>query len=250
QASRDSPANRDWTAGTACPESLASTAFRAGTAWTEFPAATDTTARPASRGGRALMAPTGFRWLICSTLKNPRSKRTSANAPSAHLTTDRPKKKFFAVPPSIVDTEQSQHVLLTEGEKLSLRCPATGQPEPTVTWRRDDASAIPFGSWYLPPLIKIHNWAVGASNGSSVQLECLVEAFPRAVSGWLFGDQGSLLQAGPRHSLREEDAGPFGSRLQLRISPVLPQDFGMYKCDSRNARGHAAGVLTVFGEDR
>lgn len=91
---------------------------------------------------------------------------------------------------------------------------------------------------------------MGASNGSSVQLECLVEAFPRAVSAWLFGDQGAALQAGPRHSLREEDAGPFGSRLHLRISPVLPQDFGMYKCDSRNARGHAAGVLTVFGEAR
>ncbi|XP_037512660.1 uncharacterized protein LOC119389458 [Rhipicephalus sanguineus] len=208
---------------------------------------------------------------------------------SNHNVTDASK---LLIPPSIVDVSEQQQVLLMEGERLSLRCPATGQPPPTVTWRRDDSAAIPFGAWYLtslegdtfnvsratrdhmgsyvciasngvpppamkkvilevtfPPLIKIHNWAVGASNGSSAVLECLVEAFPRALNAWLFGDHGTAVQPGARHTLREEEAGPYASRMQLRIDPVLPQDFGMYKCDSRNARGHAAGVLTVFQLD-
>ncbi|KAL3228075.1 hypothetical protein MRX96_003998 [Rhipicephalus microplus] len=37
------------------------------------------------------------------------------------------------LPPSIVD--EQQQVLLGEGERLSLRCPATGQSLPTVTCR-------------------------------------------------------------------------------------------------------------------
>ncbi|KAH9376815.1 hypothetical protein HPB48_017860 [Haemaphysalis longicornis] len=248
-------ARRDWTAEMASLESPASTVCRVETAWTEYQGETDTMAHPVFREGpgpTALMESLECRdpevHQACLVLQGFQEHE----ARKEHLATLVPQIDELLIayfPPSIVDVEEQQQVVLMEGERLSLRCPATGQPRPTVTWRRDDSAAIPFGAWYLPPLIKIHNWAVGATNGSSAVLECLIEAYPRALNAWLFGDQGTPVQPGARHTLREEEAGPFGSRLQLRISPVLPQDFGMYKCDSRNARGHAAGVLTVFQLD-
>ncbi|XP_064460077.1 uncharacterized protein LOC135370296 [Ornithodoros turicata] len=194
------------------------------------------------------------------------------------------------IPPSVVDSEENQQVLVQEGEKLSLRCPTTGLPKPTVTWRRDDTLPIPFGSWYLtslegdtfnvsrvvrdhmgvyvciasngvpppamkkvslevtfPPLIKIQNWAIGVTNGTTAELECIVEAFPRATNSWLFGE--SPLEANWKYQLREEEEGSYTSRLKLRVAALEPKDYGMYKCVSRNARGHATGVLTVFELD-
>lgn len=196
------------------------------------------------------------------------------------------------IPPSIVDSEENQPVLIQEGEKLSLRCPTTGLPTPTVTWRREDSTPIPFGSWYLsslegdtfnisrvtrdhmgvyvciasngvpppatkkislevtfPPLIKIQNWAVSVTNGTTTELECIVEAFPRATTSWLFGESRTALESNWKYQIREDEEGPYTSRLKLKVAALEARDYGMYKCLSRNARGHATGVLTVFELD-
>ncbi|XP_043277287.1 lachesin-like [Venturia canescens] len=46
------------------------------------------------------------------------------------------------VPPDIMDDESSDGLVTREGGNITLRCIATGVPNPTVTWRREDGRNI------------------------------------------------------------------------------------------------------------
>ena len=45
---------------------------------------------------------------------------------------------IFAVPPVIVASETTDHVMVEEGEDVTLKCKATGLPTPSITWTRED----------------------------------------------------------------------------------------------------------------
>jgi hypothetical protein len=47
------------------------------------------------------------------------------------------------VPPDILDYPTSTDMVVREGTNVTLRCAATGSPEPTVTWRREGGEDIP-----------------------------------------------------------------------------------------------------------
>lgn len=49
---------------------------------------------------------------------------------------------IFAVPPNIEDALTSTDVVVREGVDVMLRCRASGSPEPSVKWKRDDNSKI------------------------------------------------------------------------------------------------------------
>lgn len=63
------------------------------------------------------------------------------------------KTESLLIPPSIVDTHTVQTVTIREGENVRLRCSATGQPEPLVTWRREDGSPI-YGERFHESLVE------------------------------------------------------------------------------------------------
>ncbi|XP_030749458.1 neurotrimin-like isoform X2 [Sitophilus oryzae] len=50
------------------------------------------------------------------------------------------------VPPDILDYPTSADMVAREGSSISLRCAATGSPEPSVTWRREGGELIPIGN--------------------------------------------------------------------------------------------------------
>lgn len=52
----------------------------------------------------------------------------------------------YAVPPDILDYPTSTDMVVREGTNVTLRCAATGSPQPTVTWRREGGESIPMGS--------------------------------------------------------------------------------------------------------
>lgn len=49
------------------------------------------------------------------------------------------------VPPDIVDSSSSGEVMTREGENAALHCFASGNPHPTITWRREDFRPIATG---------------------------------------------------------------------------------------------------------
>ncbi|XP_023174971.2 neurotrimin isoform X2 [Drosophila hydei] len=46
------------------------------------------------------------------------------------------------VPPDILDYPTSTDMVVREGSNVTLKCAATGSPEPTITWRRESGVAI------------------------------------------------------------------------------------------------------------
>ncbi|KAF7495150.1 Lachesin [Sarcoptes scabiei] len=50
------------------------------------------------------------------------------------------------IPPEINDDESSNDVFVREGDDVSLRCKAKGNPMPTIEWRREDGFVVPLGN--------------------------------------------------------------------------------------------------------
>lgn len=48
------------------------------------------------------------------------------------------------VPPDILDYPTSTDMVVKEGSNVTLKCSATGSPEPTITFRREDGGSIKF----------------------------------------------------------------------------------------------------------
>lgn len=48
----------------------------------------------------------------------------------------------IVVPPDIISDESSDNGVALEGGSVRLRCKATGVPDPTVQWRREDSKNI------------------------------------------------------------------------------------------------------------
>lgn len=53
-----------------------------------------------------------------------------------------PHKFPCLVPPDIINEESSSDLAVQEGEDATLICKATGNPQPRVTWRREDGEMI------------------------------------------------------------------------------------------------------------
>lgn len=49
---------------------------------------------------------------------------------------------IFPVPPNIDDALSSTDVIVREGANVTLTCIATGSPQPSVRWKRDDGNRI------------------------------------------------------------------------------------------------------------
>lgn len=44
----------------------------------------------------------------------------------------------ISVPPDILDYPTSSDMVVHEGSNVTLQCAATGYPNPSITWRRED----------------------------------------------------------------------------------------------------------------
>ncbi|PNF32524.1 hypothetical protein B7P43_G02446 [Cryptotermes secundus] len=50
------------------------------------------------------------------------------------------------LPPDILDYPTSTDMVVREGTNVTLRCAATGSPQPSIIWRREGGEAIPLGN--------------------------------------------------------------------------------------------------------
>ncbi|KAJ9579031.1 hypothetical protein L9F63_024862, partial [Diploptera punctata] len=53
---------------------------------------------------------------------------------------------IMSIPPDILDYPTSTDMVVREGTNVTLRCAATGSPQPNITWRREGGEPIPLGN--------------------------------------------------------------------------------------------------------
>ncbi|XP_043235751.1 lachesin-like isoform X2 [Amphibalanus amphitrite] len=182
----------------------------------------------------------------------------------------------------VVTTAPSNGVLVLErGKEAQFECSATGNPTPTVFWRKQvgllpSGEAQHAGSSYTisevtrqmagvyecvaqnglgkpgvgtvslqvqyPPEVEVEHSVVHSGQGYKAQLVCFVFADPQAEVRWL-RDEGALQPS--RHVPSEEVLG--GTRHVLTIGPVQMADFGTYSCQASNPLGTATGRMALSG---
>lgn len=94
---------------------------------------------------------------------------------------------------------------------------------------------------------------------SHIDIECAIEASPRAVSYWIkeplsrsfqqsYQQQQNVLQEGDKYNMSESINAYYKTILRMRISNFNENDVGIYTCIASNMMGRANATIRLFGE--
>ncbi|XP_050440685.1 neurotrimin-like isoform X2 [Adelges cooleyi] len=101
----------------------------------------------------------------------------------------------------------------------------------------------------FPPMIWIKNQLIGAAVGQSLTLECLSEAYPKSINYWT-REAGEIIAHGEKYETEEHVTDQYKTRMKLTIKSVTIEDYGTYKCLSRNALGDMDGTIKISHKNR
>ncbi|XP_077555319.1 lachesin-like isoform X2 [Haemaphysalis longicornis] len=93
------------------------------------------------------------------------------------------------------------------------------------------------------PKIRVSEQLVGAAVGTSVFLECVVEASPRPLTAWIRSDDQILLRS-KKYAISEE-VESYRIRMRLQIHDLRQSDYGRYKCHAKNTFGEKEGFIRL-----
>ncbi|XP_076266822.1 neurotrimin-like [Rhynchophorus ferrugineus] len=192
------------------------------------------------------------------------------------------------VPPDILDYPTSADMVVDESSDVTLRCVASGSPEPTVTWKREDGELITlpnetevanvtgekltltkvkrdYMGTYLciasngvppsvskrislliqfPPSVWIQYQLIGAYDGQKITLECHSQAFPKSINYWS-RENGDIIPHSAKY-VPEIIGDNYKVHMKLTINYLAPEDYGIYKCISKNSLGDMEGSVNVY----
>ncbi|XP_050734253.1 lachesin-like [Eriocheir sinensis] len=145
-----------------------------------------------------------------------------------------------------IETSDGRKVRQLDGATLGLRqvsrtnmgaylCIASNGVPPSVSKR------ITLDVEFAPQM-HVPNQLVGAPLGTDVQLECFVEAHPRAITYW--ENRDAMVMNTSRittHTLEDH----YKIHMVLSIRDLREGDFGMYKCISKNSIAETDGSITL-----
>lgn len=94
------------------------------------------------------------------------------------------------------------------------------------------------------PMIWIPNQLVGAPLGTTVKLECHTESSPKAISYWAYND--SMVLTSERFKTEERHHSVYKLDSTLVIKNLRRQDFGSYRCISKNSLGETDGAIMLY----
>ncbi|KAL1508988.1 hypothetical protein ABEB36_003797 [Hypothenemus hampei] len=149
------------------------------------------------------------------------------------------------VSPDILDYPTSTDMVIDENGDVSLRCAASGSPRPVITWKKENGQPIILSNGTeVPPSVWIEFQLIGAYKGQKVTLECHSQAFPKSINYWT-RDNGDIIP----HSTKfvpEIIGDNYKVHMKLSINYLGDQDFGVYKCVSKNSQGDMEGSINVY----
>lgn len=99
----------------------------------------------------------------------------------------------------------------------------------------------------VAPMIWQPSQLVGAHLGADVTLECNLETHPRGMTFWE-KDDGTMLISNAKYDSLVLETGPYRLLLRLTIRNLRPDDFGIYKCVSKNPLGETEATIKLHGE--
>lgn len=94
------------------------------------------------------------------------------------------------------------------------------------------------------PMIWVPNQLVGAPMGTEVTIDCHTEAYPRAISYWVYENVMLLPAKNRYHTELMENS--YKAHMKLTIKNLKEKDFGSYRCISKNSLGETEGSIRLY----
>jgi len=182
------------------------------------------------------------------------------------------------LPPRVVSEPADGRVVVKKGSSVTIKCLASGNPRPQVTWSKVNqadvvgegeslelrevsrhhegiyqcsagngvgeraVSQIHLRVLYKPEVVA-EETIVHAGVGHQAILVCQVHASPEAEVTWY---RGTLLMESDNRMYREV----VGSRHSLTIHQVREEEFTGYHCKASNSLGQHSAKITISGKPR
>ncbi|CAH0553151.1 unnamed protein product [Brassicogethes aeneus] len=96
----------------------------------------------------------------------------------------------------------------------------------------------------FPPSVWIQYQLIGAYDAQQITLECHSEAFPKSINYWT-RDKGEIIPHNAKYVPEIVETG-FKVHMKLTINFLGPQDYGIYRCISKNSLGDMEGTINVY----
>ncbi|CAH0553150.1 unnamed protein product, partial [Brassicogethes aeneus] len=97
---------------------------------------------------------------------------------------------------------------------------------------------------HFSPMIWIQNQLVGAYEGQQITLDCYSEAFPKSINYWTT-EKGEIVSQSGKFEPSFITNG-YKIHMKLTIRSISPNDYGNYKCVSKNSLGETDGTIQTF----
>ncbi|KAG5676523.1 hypothetical protein PVAND_006352 [Polypedilum vanderplanki] len=96
---------------------------------------------------------------------------------------------------------------------------------------------------HFPPMLMIQNQLVGSAIGQKITLECQSEAYPKSINYWMKNE--TIITKGKRFEPIELE-NAYKVIMKLTINSVSQNDFGAYRCVSKNSLGDTDGTIKLY----
>ncbi|XP_065166294.1 lachesin isoform X2 [Atheta coriaria] len=137
---------------------------------------------------------------------------------------------------NVYDGDQLNLTRISRTEMGAYLCIATNGVPPSVSKRI--IVDVEFS-----PMIWVPNQLVGAPAGTDVTIDCHTEAYPRAISYWVY-DNVMLL---PNKKFSTETMeNSYRAHMKLTVRNLQFGDFGNYRCISKNSLGETEGSIRLY----
>lgn len=175
---------------------------------------------------------------------------------------------ILPAPPKVKTYPESGERTVFPGDKLQIACTATGNPDPTITWRHMNLSSFDVNSMVRDNIFEVAaaqrkhagTYQCTATNGVGdaavayitvkvigkptvktsirwasgkriAELLCVTHSDIPVTTRWVRGDMEGVLETG-RLTLRT-----VGNHYIARVENVTAQDYDNYTCESTNSKG-------------
>ncbi|XP_073972765.1 lachesin-like isoform X2 [Rhodnius prolixus] len=139
----------------------------------------------------------------------------------------------------VVDMQEGEQLNLTRisrNEMGAYLCIASNSVPPSVSKRI--ILDVEFS-----PMIWVPNQLVGAPAGTDVTIECNTEAYPRAISYWVYD---SIMLLPNKKYLTKSQDNSYRTYMKLTVRNLTSRDFGSYRCISKNSLGETEGSIRLY----